>query len=265
LARELVRFAELVRVLRERCPWDREQTHRSLVRHLLEETYEAIEALESLGDDAAGAPALVADHVCEELGDLLCQVFFHATLAEEEGLFDLADVARGVHDKLVARHPHVFGDVTATTPGAVLANWERIKQAEKRRTHLFQGIPVAMPALARATKVERKLASVGLGWPATGPDDRALAAALESALRPSAPESAPDALGEQAAGSLLADLARLLAHRGADPEALVRQALDRLGERVARVESAAGGPEVDLATLEPARRLDLWRASATES
>ena len=93
VARELMRFAELVRVLRERCPWDREQTHGSLVRHLLEETYEAIEAIEALGDDPAGASPAAAAHVSEELGDLLCQVFFHATLAEEEGLFNLADVA----------------------------------------------------------------------------------------------------------------------------------------------------------------------------
>ncbi len=102
IAHELVRLAELVRVLRDRCPWDREQTHHSLVQHLLEETYEAMEAIELLGDDPAGAPAAVASHVSEELGDILCQVLFHAMLAEEEGLFNLADVARGVHDKLVA-------------------------------------------------------------------------------------------------------------------------------------------------------------------
>ena len=141
IARELTRLTELVRVLRDRCPWDREQTHHSLVPHLLEETYEAMEAIEGLGDDPAGAPPAAAAHVSEELGDLLCQVLFHATLAEEEGLFNLADVARSVHDKLVVRHPHVFGDVTATTPGAVLANWERNKHAEKQRTHLFEGIP----------------------------------------------------------------------------------------------------------------------------
>ena len=101
VAGEVTRLAELVRVLRERCPWDREQTHQSLLPHLLEETYEAMEALEALGGDPADAPELAA-HVSEELGDLLCQVLFHATLAEEEGLFNLADVAREVHDKLVA-------------------------------------------------------------------------------------------------------------------------------------------------------------------
>ena len=103
---ELVRFAELVRTLRERCPWDREQTHESLSRHLLEESYELVEAI------ASGDPA----HLQEELGDVLFQVFFHATLATEDGEFTLADVARDVHDKLVRRHPHVFGDVDADTP-----------------------------------------------------------------------------------------------------------------------------------------------------
>ena len=121
VGREVTRLEELVRTLRERCPWDREQTHHSLVQHVLEETYEAMEAIEALGPDPSAAGAEASAHLCEELGDLLCQVLFHARLAEEEGLFNLADVARGVHDKLVSRHPHVFGDVVATSSGAVLA------------------------------------------------------------------------------------------------------------------------------------------------
>ena len=170
-------------LLRERCPWDREQTHHSLVRHLVEETYEAIEAIEALGDEPAEAPPARSPTSKRSSATCSARSLFHARLAEEEGLFDLADVARAVHDKLVARHPHVFGDVTATTPAAVVANWERNKQAEKKRTHLFEGVPAAMPALARAAKVERKLASVGLGWPATGPDAGALVAALAGVLR----------------------------------------------------------------------------------
>ena len=264
IARELARLAELVRVLRDRCPWDREQTHRSLVPHLLEETYEAMEAIELLGDDPAGAPPAVVAHVSEELGDLLCQVLFHTTLAEEEGLFNLADVAREVHDKLVVRHPHVFGDVTATTPGAVLANWERNKQAEKKRTHLFEGIPVAMPALARAAKAERKLASVELGWPATGLDAGALVVALAGMLRLTDPDAGVDADTAAAAGALLAEEARLVAHRGEDPESLVRQALDRLAARLAVVEAAARDSGADLGSLDPALRLDLWRAADCE-
>jgi len=261
IAREVMRLAELVRVLREQCPWDRVQTHGSLVRHLLEETYEAIEAIESLGDDPAAAPPAAVAHVTEELGDLLCQVLFHATLAEEEGLFGLAEVARAVHDKLVARHPHVFGDVSATTPGDVLANWERMKQTEKRRTHLFEGVPVAMPALARAAKAERKLASVGLGWPTTGPDSRALVAALGGVMKLADSNKEVDAGTCEAAGALLRDLARLVAHRGEDPESLARQALEDLGARVSAVESAAGDDGADLGALDPVRRLDLWRSA----
>jgi tetrapyrrole methylase family protein/MazG family protein len=290
IARELTRLAELVRVLRERCPWDRVQTHDSLVQHLLEETYEAMEAIEALGDDPAGAAPEVAAHVSEELGDLLCQVLFHATLAEEEGLFDLADVARGVHDKLVARHPHVFGEVVATSPGAVLANWERNKHAEKQRTHLFEGIPAAMPALAKAAKAERKLASFDLGWAETGLDAGSFVSALAGLLRLTESDGPVDEDTATALGALLLEEARLVAHRGADPESLLRQALDRLSARVAAVESAAaaeaagaggvaeavggeaaggeGAPTVmdtaaggALGTLDPARRLELWRAT----
>ena len=117
VAAELARFAELVRTLRARCPWDRQQTHRSLTRHLLEETYEVLEAIDELDAGPAGY-----EHLEEELGDLLFQVAFHATLAAEAGQFTLADVARGVHDKLVDRHPHVFGP--PGQPGAELGGAE---------------------------------------------------------------------------------------------------------------------------------------------
>ena len=108
------------------CPWDREQTHQSLTRHLLEETYEVLEALEHLDADGGFI------HLEEELGDLLFQIYFHATLAAEEGEFTLADVARGIHDKLVRRHPHVFGDAEAHTADDVVALWDEVKRAEKR-------------------------------------------------------------------------------------------------------------------------------------
>lgn len=124
VAAELQRFADLVRTLRERCPWDREQTHASLTRHLLEEAYEVLEAIEGL-DEATGEGFA---HLEEELGDLLFQVVFHATLAAERGEFTLADVAATIHDKLVARHPHVFGEVVAETAEGVMTNWERIKR-----------------------------------------------------------------------------------------------------------------------------------------
>jgi tetrapyrrole methylase family protein/MazG family protein len=163
VAREVARFAELVRTLRDRCPWDREQTHRTLTRHLLEETYEVLEAIEALPADVQGDDAGEAfDHLEEELGDLLFQVVFHATLGAEEGRFTLADVARGIHDKLVHRHPHVFAGVRADTPAEVVTNWEQIKRDEKGRSSIMDGIDEALPSLLYAHKVQRKAASVGL-------------------------------------------------------------------------------------------------------
>ena len=169
VAREVARFAELVRTLRERCPWDREQTHRTLTRHLLEETYEVLEAIEALPvePDAVDAGERF-DHLEEELGDLLFQVVFHATLAAEEGWFTLADVARGIHDKLVHRHPHVFAGVQAHTPAEVITNWEQIKRDEKGRTSIMDGIDDALPSLLYAHKVQRKAASVGVDPVADG-------------------------------------------------------------------------------------------------
>jgi tetrapyrrole methylase family protein/MazG family protein len=154
-----------VRTLRARCPWDREQTHSTLTRHLLEETYEVLEAIEALDVEAGEG----FEHLEEELGDLLFQVVFHATLGAEAGRFTLADVARGIHDKLVHRHPHVFAGVQADTPAEVITNWEQIKRDEKGRSSIMDGIGDGLPSLLYAHKVQRKAASVGLD-PAAGED-----------------------------------------------------------------------------------------------
>jgi tetrapyrrole methylase family protein/MazG family protein len=168
VAPEMARLDELVRTLRERCPWDREQTHASLTAHLIEEAYEVLDAIaEVTAADPASAHALddAVSHLQEELGDVLFQVVFHSRLAAEQGWFTLADVAAGVYDKLVGRHPHVFGDVVATTPGAVMANWESIKAAEKGRTSVTDGIPTALPSLLLAAKLQRKARAVGFPEP----------------------------------------------------------------------------------------------------
>jgi tetrapyrrole methylase family protein/MazG family protein len=162
VAAELARLEELVRTLRMRCPWDRRQTHGSLARHLLEEAYETIDAIEAVAATEPDAPAPAVAHLEEELGDLLFQVYFHALLATEEGRFTLADVARTVHDKLVRRHPHVFGDAVAATPEDVAARWEVIKKQEKGRASVTEGIPHALPALALAAKLQRKADALGL-------------------------------------------------------------------------------------------------------
>ena len=172
------RFLELVAVmdrLRTECPWDREQTHLSLVRYLLEESYETIEALES-GD---------RDHLREELGDLLLQVVFHARIAQEEpGGFDIDDVAGGIADKLVYRHPHVFAGLEVADADEVDRNWEALKAAEKQRSSPVEGIPPGLPALAWADKVVGRLTKAGVDVPSSvtgeGVGARLLALVLEA-------------------------------------------------------------------------------------
>ena len=155
-----VRFHELTRTLRERCPWDQEQTHQTLAPYLVEEAFELVDALAAQSSDD---PASDVD-VIEELGDLLYHIEFHAAIAEQDGRFSIVDVTSNVHDKLVRRHPHVFGAVEVADAKAVEANWEEIKRAEKQRTSLFDGVPTSQPALAYAQKLGRKVAKVGFDW-----------------------------------------------------------------------------------------------------
>ncbi len=152
------RLIDLVRVmdrLRRTCPWDQEQTHESLAKYLLEETYETLEAIDT-GDRT---------HLREELGDLLLQVVFHSRIAEDDTLFTIDDVAGGIVEKLIRRHPHVFGDVNAADAAAVEANWETIKAAEKQRSSVLEGIPTALPALALADKILGRSAKVAARAP----------------------------------------------------------------------------------------------------
>ena len=155
------------RILRAECPWDSKQTHHTLVSHLIEETYETVDAISTLSAAAPGGEADLGAYAVleEELGDLLLQIVFHTTLAAEAGAFDVDEVAEGIRRKLVHRHPHVFGDVVATEVGEVLANWEELKNVEKRRESLMDDIPSALPGIARADKIQRRVASVGFDWP----------------------------------------------------------------------------------------------------
>lgn len=240
---ELARFHQLTRTLRERCPWDLEQTHASLVPHLLEEAYEVVDAIQALDPDDPATD----DELLEELGDLLYQVELHATIAEQEGRFTMADVARGIHDKLVRRHPHVFGDVDVDGTGQVLANWDAIKRAEKRRSSVFDGIPAALPALAYAVKVQKKAAVVGFDWPDV---DGALPKVAEEAGEIVAAISAGEtgAVADEV-GDLLFAVANVARHVGVDPEAALRAAVTKFRGRFEAVERLAAERGLDLHTV----------------
>ncbi|ADB34704.1 MazG family protein [Kribbella flavida DSM 17836] len=229
------RLLDLVQVmdrLRRNCPWDQEQTHASLAKYLLEETYETLEAIDS-GD---------REHLREELGDLLLQVVFHARIAEEapaededdesDGPWSIDDVAAGIVEKLIRRHPHVFGTVDAADAAAVEANWETIKAAEKQRSSVLEGVPQALPALALADKVLSRAAKVLAA--ASAPTSGMSATAAASG------ELAADELGasdEQRIGAALLDLVRQARVVGVDPESALRQAVRRLADEVRAAEA----------------------------
>lgn len=163
VAGALVDFAELVHTLRQRCPWDAQQSHQSLRRYVIEEAYEVAEAIDGLGRVGATPDLDAVEHLAEELGDLLFQVVFHATVAAEAGDFTLGDVAQGIHDKLRRRHPHVFADDPVSGGvDAVVTNWDAIKRAESGRTSVMDGIPSTLPAAMLADEVVHRADKAGV-------------------------------------------------------------------------------------------------------
>ena len=254
---ELVRFHQLARVLREQCPWDQEQTHRSLVKYLLEETYEVVDAIEALDpDDPSTDDALV-----EELGDLLYQIEFHATIAEQEGRFTIADVAQQVHDKLVRRHPHVFppeGGDTVQVSGAdeVVTNWDAIKRVEKQRTSIFEGIPESQPSLGYAYAVQRKAAKVGFDWPDVHGALPKIAEETAEVL--AAHQSGDEAHTADEIGDLLFAVVNVARHLGVEPEAALRAAARKFRRRFEGVELLARARDVDLHAADLATLDALW-------
>jgi tetrapyrrole methylase family protein/MazG family protein len=256
-AGELARLLALAERLRGPggCAWDAEQTHHSLTRYLLEESYEVVEAVErlpALAPDGADPDDAAYEALADELGDLLYQVVFHAVLAEEAGAFDMADVARGVHDKLVRRHPHVFGDVEASTSDAVMANWEQIKKAEKGVGSIVAGITPGLPSLLYAHKLLRKAASVGLD-----PGDAEVSLdridATVRALRDGDVDDTEVLLGE-----MLAAAVALARSRGIDTESALRGWAARFRERFESMEHLAVARGIDLHELAPGDVESLW-------
>lgn len=210
------------------CPWDREQTHETLVPYLVEETYEAVEAIEQKD----------FDELKKELGDVLLQVVFHARLAEEAGRWNIHDVAAGTVAKLKHRHPHVFGDVSADTPEKVLANWEQIKQEERKgseKTSMLDGVPSHLPALRKAKRVQEKVARVGFDWEHI---DQVMEKVHEEFGEFREAYDAKDgAKIEEELGDVLFALVNLARFLDTDPEDSLRKTIDKFTSRFKHIEA----------------------------
>jgi MazG family protein len=236
LGEALLELQQLTERLRRDCPWDREQTARTIVPHTVEEAYEVADAAIA-GDNAK---------LLDELGDLLFQVYFLALLLQEEGAGDLEAVARGVHEKLVRRHPHVFGEVDARTPGRVRENWERIKREQEEREGVFHEVPGALPSLLFARKVQRRARAVGFEYPHVDGaladlDDevRELKEAIDVAGGEPSPETEPDPHVFEELGDVLFAAVNVARRLNVDPELALRAMSERFVARVKRAERLA--------------------------
>lgn len=239
---EVARLAAIMDRLRgpDGCAWDRAQDFASIAPYTLEEAYEVADAI---------ARADMAD-LCEELGDLLLQVVFHARMAAEAGHFGLADVARGISDKMERRHPHIFGPVGGTPDAAaVRASWEEIKAQEKPRDSVLDGVALALPALTRAEKLASRAARTGFDWPTPeGP----LAKIHEELAEIAAAET--DAARLEEAGDLLFAVANYVRKLGIDPEQALRQANLKFEQRFRKIEK-----EPEFAKLSLKEQEALWQ------
>jgi len=253
------RFDELVRIMARLrapggCPWDREQTHRSIRKYVIEEAYEVAEAIDR--DDPA--------ELCAELGDLLLQVVFHAQMASETGRFTIDDVCRGESEKMRRRHPHVFGDVTVGGADDVVRNWEAIKAQERgARASAIDGVPRALPALQRAERIGEKAARVGFDWSdaagvlAKVDEERAeLAEAMASGTR--------ERIAEEV-GDLLLAAANLARKLEVEPEQALSGAVDRFERRFRKIETSARAAGATLGDLSPPELDALWEQAKRDA
>ncbi len=262
-AQAFARLASIIEKLRapDGCPWDREQTHASLRTHLLEEACETMDAIDG-GDDA---------HLCEELGDLLMQPVLHAQIASEEQRFDIVDVLEGISDKLVRRHPHVFGDVIVADSGEVLTNWDAIKTEEKARrgkveTSVLSGVPGTLPSLMQALEVSKKAIKVGFEWP----DMAGVLAKLheeiaeleeEIAAQPNLKDEAAQQRIAEELGDVLFTAVNIARWRKINPELALRDTVTRFRGRFEKMELSAKRQGLKLEDLTMEQWDELWEAA----
>lgn len=262
-AQAFARLADIIEKLRapDGCPWDREQTHTSLRTHLLEEACETMDAIDG-GDDA---------HLCEELGDLLMQPVLHAQIAAEENRFDIVDVIEGISDKLVRRHPHVFGDVIVADSGEVLTNWDAIKKAEKagrgqQETSVLSGVPNTLPSLMQALEISKKAIKVGFEWP----DMQGVLAKLheeiaeleaEIATQPDVKDEAAQQRIAEELGDVLFTAVNIARWCKINPELALRDTIARFRGRFEKMEVAARQQGLNLEELTPEKWDELWEAA----
>jgi len=258
LADALVELQELTERLRRECPWDREQTARTIVPHTVEEAYEVADA--ALADDDA--------KLLDEIGDLLFQSYFLALLLQERGAGSLEDAARAVHRKLVARHPHVFGDAEADTAGRVRERWERIKREDEGREGVFHDVPESLPALLYARKVQRRAKAVGFEYPDLAGALRDLESELhelqaELPADDPAPETEPGPRVAAELGDVLFACVNVARRLNVDPELELRAATRRFRARVEAAVALAARDGRDWTTL-PLAQQDAYYDEAKE-
>lgn len=229
------------------CPWDRKQTHRSLRPMILEEVYELLEAIDE-GDDHA---------LKEELGDVLLHVLFHAQLARERKAFDFQGVARELAEKLIRRHPHVFGREKLRNPSQVLRRWHQLKQQEKpSRTSCLDGVPRSLPALLYAQNLQRRASRGGFDWP---DPKKGVPAKIREELRELAQTGSKGPAFSRELGDVLFTLVNLARHRKVDAETALRDATRRFHDRVRKVEALAARKNRKTTSMTPKELDQLWK------
>lgn len=247
--KNLKQLIETIAILRspDGCPWDREQTHKSLRENLLQETYEALDAIDK-GDD---------DNLKEELGDVLLQVVLHSQIAREEGNFTIEDVAKAITEKLIRRHPHVFSDVKVKDSEEVMVNWEKLKRQEKpERKSALSGIAATLPALMTAQELSKKAVKTGFEWP----DEKSLWECFESEIQEFKHEIAENnkELMEEEFGDILFSLVNVARWHGIDPEIALINANKKFKKRFQMMESLASR---DLSEYNIDELEDFWQKS----